>query len=75
LELADTGGPTIGRSAAEDGRPQAGLEFVEKVLTVMIRVGALRGWSDPTSHRLAALKLICRPAAGGHLKAPTGRAE
>jgi hypothetical protein len=51
------------------------LELVEKLLTAMIWVGALGGWSDPTSHRLGALQLICRPAAGGRLKAPTGRAE
>jgi hypothetical protein len=44
----------------------------KKLLTAMIWVGALRGWSDPTSHRPGALKLICRPAAGGHMKVPTG---
>src|SRR5687768_16265463 len=51
------------RPRAAGGRPLAGLECVEKLLTAMIRVGALGGWSDPTSHRPAALKLICRPAA------------
>jgi hypothetical protein len=31
--------------------------------TAMIWVGALRGWSEPTSHRPGASKLTCRPAA------------
>ena len=53
----------------------AGYWILQKLLTAMIRVGVLRGWSDSTSHRPGALKLICRPAAGGHEKAPTGRAE
>jgi hypothetical protein len=54
------------------GRPpqaaarRAGLEGVEKRLPAMMRLGALGGWSDPKSHRLGALKLICRPVAGGH---------
>ena len=65
---------------AEDGRrrrPPAGpaLKFVEKSLPAMIRVGALGGWSDWKSHRLGALKLICRPVAGGVPEAPTGRAN
>jgi hypothetical protein len=32
----------------------------------MMRLGALGGWSDPKSHRLGALSLICRPVARGH---------
>ena len=58
------------------GRPpqaaarRAGLEFVEKVLTAMIWVGALGGWSDSKSHRPDALKLICRPAAEGFQRHP-----
>jgi hypothetical protein len=41
----------------------------------MMRLGALRGWSDPKSHRLGALKLICRPVAGGTRHPPVGRRD
>jgi hypothetical protein len=53
---------------------RAGLEGVEKLLTAMMRVAALGGWSDSKSHRPGALKLICRPVAGGvQWHPPVGR--
>ena len=37
---------------------------------------ALGGWSDPTPHRLGALSLICRPAAGAQRRhPPVGRSD
>jgi hypothetical protein len=36
-----------------------------EILPAMMRLGALGGWSDLKSQRLGALKLICRPVAGG----------
>jgi hypothetical protein len=59
LKPADAGTSAI-RGRGGRGRPpqaaarRAGLEFVEKGFPAMMRLGALRGWSDLKSHRVGA---------------------